>query len=65
MMATKIKEPAPILLSVFIREQDTGDIVVVFPPTSKGERQAERYRGLAGLSIVKKYEKGGIIYESN
>lgn len=59
------KEPKPILLLIAVKEKDTGSIVCMFPPTSKGERQAERYRGLAGLEIVKTYEKGGIKYESN
>ena len=61
----KVKEPQPILVSIFIREKSTGTILVMFPTTRTGEKQAERYRGLADLEIVKKYEKGGKIYEVN
>lgn len=61
----KVKEPKPVLTSIFIKEKSTGTIITMFPPTRTGERHAERYRGLTDLEIVKKYEKGGKIYESN
>lgn len=61
----EVKEPKPILLSVVVRDKSTGIALCAFPPTSAGEKRAERYRGLAGLEIVKTYEKGGKKYESN
>ena len=60
----KEKEPKPILVSVQVRDTITGT-VITFPPTKAGGKSAERYRGLAGLEIVKIYEKGGKKYESN
>lgn len=61
----EVKEPKPILLSVVVRDKSTGIAVCAFPPTKSGEKHAERYRGLAGLEIVKIYAKGGRKYESN
>lgn len=61
----EVKEPKPILISIFIREKSTGTILCTFPPTRAGERRAEHYRCLADLEIVKTYEKGGKKYESN
>jgi hypothetical protein len=61
----EVKEPKPILLSVIVRDINTGAALCAFPPTKSGEKRAERYRGLAGLKIVKIYEKGGKKYESD
>ena len=61
----EVKEPKPILISIAIKDKDIGDIIMTFPPTRAGKKRAERYRGLAGLEIVKTYEKGGKTYESN
>lgn len=49
------KEPKPKLISVFVKEKSTNTIIVVFPPNRTGERQAEKYRGLYDLEIVKQY----------
>lgn len=57
------KEPKPILLSVFVRDTITGSIICMFPPTGAGIKRAERYRCLAGLEVIKTYEKGGKKYE--
>lgn len=61
----EVKEPKPILISISIKEQSTNQIIAMFPPTRAGEKRAERYKGLAGLEIVKTYEKGGKKHESN
>lgn len=61
----KEKEPKPILVSVSVRDKNTGTILCNFPPTRAGLKRAERYRGLVGLEIVNTYEKGGKKYESN
>ena len=63
--AKEIKEPQPILISIFIREKSTGTILNRYPTTRAGEKRAERYRGLVDLEIVKTYEKGGKKYEVN
>ena len=59
------KEPQPILIVIAIKDTNTGTIICTFPPTRAGEKRAERYKGLAGIEIVRTYEKGGITYESN
>ena len=61
----KHKATKPILISVAIKDTTTNTIIANFAPTRVGEARAERYRGLAGLEIVKTYEKGGKKYESN
>ena len=61
----EVKEPKPILISVSVKDITTNQILCIFPATRYGVKRAERYRGLAGLEIVKTYEKGGIMYESN
>lgn len=59
------KEPKPILIDVYVQEISTGAIICHFPPTEMGERRANRYQGLSDLQIIKKYNAGGNIYESN
>lgn len=59
------KEPKPILLDIYVKEISTGSILCHFPPTAMGERRANRYKGLTDLQIIKKYNSGGNIYESN
>ena len=60
----KEKESKPILVLVQVRDSITRTHFS-FPPTQAGLKRAERYRGLAGVEIVKIYEKGGKKYESN
>lgn len=61
----KEKEPKPVLISVRVRDTSTGVILCGFPPTEAGVKRASRYIGLAGLEVVKTYEKGGHKYESS
>ena len=61
----EVQEPKPILISVQVRDTNTGVILCGFPPTDAGVKRASRYIGLAGLEVVKTYMKGGKKYESN
>ena len=53
------KQPQPKLISISVREISTNTTIATFPPTKKGERLAERYRGLCDLEIIKEYDFGG------
>ena len=65
MKTKEVKEPKPVLISVYVRDTSTGVTLCGFPPTEAGVKRASRYMGLAGLEVVKTYEKGGKKYESN
>ena len=58
------KEPKPVLVSVVVKDTIL-NVSIPFPPTRAGEKSAERYRYLAGMEIIKTYEKGGKRYECN
>ena len=58
MKSKQDKEQKPKLTSVFVRDISTGAIFYMFPPTSTGIKRAERFRGLAGLEVVKQYDNG-------
>lgn len=58
------KEPKPVLLAIHVTDTDLNSIICSFPPTKTGERYANRYKGLAGIKILKIYKKGGQVYES-
>lgn len=52
----KRREIKPKLISVVVKEISTNKIIIAFPPTKAGEQRAEKYRGLADLEIIKRYE---------
>lgn len=59
-METKLKkEPKPILSAIMIKDTETNAIICSFAPTRTGERYAERFKGLAGIEIIKEYTSGG------
>jgi hypothetical protein len=59
------KEPKPVLLAIHVKDTDLNSTICSFPPTKTGERYANRFKGLTGIKILKIYEKGGKVYESN
>lgn len=47
-MSSKIKR-------VYVKERSTGKILIEFIPTRAGVNQANRYKGLADLTVVVEY----------
>lgn len=59
------KEPKPQLCGIRIEDTNTGEVISRYPATSKGERYADKFKGLAGIKIIKEYSLGGETYECN
>ena len=59
------KKNQPKLISIYLKDTETNQIIARFMPNRSGEKAVEKYRGLAGLEIVKQYDDGGYKYESN
>lgn len=52
---SKPKPRKPQLKRVYVKERSTGKILIEFIPTKAGENQADKYKGLADLDVIKEY----------
>lgn len=52
----KQPETKPVLVAIHVKEISTNTILLSFPPTKVGERNANRYLGLADLETIKEYK---------
>ena len=50
------KKNQPKLISICLKDTETNQIIAQFSPNRRGEKAVEKYRGLAGLEIIKNYE---------
>lgn len=48
-------ETKPILVGIHVKDTETNQIILQFPPTKAGERRADYYKCLANIEIIKVY----------